>query len=53
MKCPQLEDIANRMHESKDISKYKKQCNYVIKLNIQSKQEHFGSFNPFLYSKPS
>ena len=49
MKCSQLENKANKMHDPEDISKYKKQHNYVVKLNNQSKQEHFDSFNPFLY----
>ena len=53
MKCSQLGNKANKMHDPKDISKYKKQRNYVVKLNNQSKQEYFDSFNPFLYSKPS
>ena len=53
MKCSQLGNKANKMYDPKDISKYKKQRNYVVKLNNQSKQEYFDSFNPFLYSKPS
>ena len=53
MKYSQLGNKANKMHGPKDISKYKKQRNYVVKLNNQSKQEYFDSFNPFLYSKPS
>ena len=53
MKCSQLGNKANKMHDPKDISKYKKQRNCVVKLNNQSKQEYFDNFNPFLYSKPS
>ena len=31
---------------------YKKQRNYMVKSNNQSKQEHFDSLNPFLDLKP-
>ena len=44
-KRSQLENKAN-----KDILKYKKQLNYVVKLNNQSKQDHFDSLNPFIDS---
>ena len=40
------------MKGPKDILKYKKQRNYLVKLNNQSKQEHFDSLNSFLDSKP-
>ena len=53
MKCSELGNKTKKMHDPKDISKYKKQRNCVVKLNNQSKQGHFDSFNPFLYSKPS
>ena len=52
MKRSQLKNKANRTKGPKDILKYKKQRNYVVKLNNQSKQEHFDSLNPFLDSKP-
>ena len=52
MKCSQLKNKANKTKDSKDILKYKKQRNYVVKLNNQSKQEHFDSLNPFPDSKP-
>ena len=37
MKLPQLENKANKTKDPKDILKYKKQRNYVVKLNNQSK----------------
>ena len=52
MKRSQLKNNANKTKDPKDILKYKKQHNYVVKLNNQSKQEHFDSLNPFLDSKP-
>ena len=52
MKRSQLKNKANKTKDPKDILKYKKQRNYVIKLNNQSKQEHFDSLNSFLDSKP-
>ena len=52
MKRSQLKNKANKTKHPKDILKYKKQRNYVVKLNNQSKQEHFDSLNPFLDSKP-
>ena len=52
MKRSQLKNKANKAKDPKDILKYKKQRNYVVKLNNQSKQEHFDSLNPFLDSKP-
>ena len=48
MKRSQLKNKANKTEDPKDILKYKKQCNYVVKLNSQSKKEHFDSLNPFL-----
>ena len=53
MKRYQLKNKANKTKDPKDILKYKKQHNYVVKLNNQSKQEHFDSLNSFLDSKPS
>ena len=52
MKRYQLKNKVNKTKDPKDILKYKKQHNYVVKLNNQSKQEHFDSLNPFLDSKP-
>ena len=52
LKHSQLKNKANKTKEPKDTLKYKKQRNYVVKLNNQSKQEHFDSLNPFLDSKP-
>ena len=51
MKRSQLKSKANKTKDPKDILKYKKILNYVVKLNNQSKQEHFDSLNPFLDSK--
>ena len=48
MKRSQLKNKANKTKDPKDILKYKKQRNYVVKLKNQSKQEHFDSLNPFL-----
>ena len=50
MKRSQLKNKANNTKDHKDILKYKKQRNYVAKLNNQSK--HFDSLNSFLDSKP-
>ena len=52
MKLSELKNKANKTKDPKDILKYKKQRNYVVKLKNQSKQEHFDSLNPFLDSKP-
>ena len=55
VKRSQLKNKANKTEDPKDISKYKKQRNYMVKLNNHSKQEHFDSLNPlnpFLDSKP-
>ena len=52
MKPFQLKNKANKTKDPKDIVKYKKQGYYVVKLNSQSKQEHFDSLNSFLDSKP-
>ena len=52
MKRSQLKNKAKRTKDPKDILKYKKQRNYVIKLNNQSKQEYFDSLNPFLIQSP-
>ena len=52
MKRSQLKNKANKTNDPKDILMYKKQRNYVVKLNNQSKKEHFDSLNPFLDPKP-
>ena len=52
IKRSQLKNKANKTKDPKGILKFKKQRNYVIKLNNQSKQEHSDSLNPFLNSKP-
>ena len=52
MKRSPLKNKVNKMKDPKDTLKYKKQRNYVVKLNNQSKQEHFDSLNTFLHSKP-
>ena len=46
MKRSQLKKKANKTKDPK------KQRNYVVKLNSQSKQEHFNDLNPLLDSKP-
>ena len=52
IKRSRLKNKANKMKDPKSILKYKKQHNYVVKLNNPSKQEHFDSLNPCLDSKP-
>ena len=52
MKRSQLKNKTNKTKDPKDILKYKKQLNYMVKLNNQSKQEHFDSLSSFLDSKP-
>ena len=52
MKCFQLKNKANTTKDPENILKYKKQRCNVVKLNNQSKQEHFDSLNPFLDSNP-
>ena len=51
MERSQLKNKANKTKDPKDILKYKKQRNYVVKLNNQSMREHFDSLNPFLDSQ--
>ena len=51
MKFCKLKSKVNKTKDPEDILKYNKQRNYVVKLNNQSKQEHFDSLNPFLDSK--
>ena len=52
MKRSQLKNKANKTKDPKDILKYKKQRNYVLQLNNQSKQKHFDGLKLFLDSKP-
>ena len=52
MKRSQLKNKTHKTKDPKDILKYKKQRNYMVKLNNQSKKEHFDSLNIFLGSKP-
>ena len=49
-KRSELENKSNKTKDPEDILKYKKQRNYVVKLNNQSKQDHFDSLNPFIDS---
>ena len=53
MKRSQLKNKANKMKDPKDILKYKKQRNYMVKLNNQSKQEYCNNLNPVLRFKAS
>ena len=48
IKRSQLKNKANKTEGPKNILKYKKQHNYVVKLYNQSKQEHFDSLKTFL-----
>ena len=43
IKLSQLKNKANKTKHPKDILKHKKQLNYVVKLNNQSKREQFDS----------
>ena len=52
MKRSQLKNKANKMKDTKGILQHKMSNNHVVKLNNQSRQEHFDSLNPFLDSKP-
>ena len=52
IKRSRLTNKANKKKGPKDLLKYGKQCNYKVKLNDQSKQEHFDSLSPFQDSKP-
>ena len=51
MKRSQLKNNANKTKDHKDILKYKKQRNYVVKLNSQCKEDYFDSWNPFVRLK--
>ena len=52
MKRSQLKNKANKTRNATDISNYKRQRNYVVKLNNQCKKDHFDSLNPEKDSKP-
>ena len=52
MKRSQLKNKANKTRNAKDVSNYKRQRNYVVKLNNQSKKDHFDRLNPEKDSKP-
>ena len=43
---------ANKTRNATDVSNYKKQKNYVVKLNSQCKTDHFDRLNPEKHSKP-
>ena len=46
MKRSQLKNKANKTRNATDILNYKKQRNYVVKLNNQCKKDHFDRLNP-------
>ena len=52
MKRSQLKNKANKTRNATDILNYKKQRNYVVKLNNQCKKDHFDRLNPVKDSKP-
>ena len=52
MKRLQLKNKANKTRNAADILNYKKQRNYVVKLNNQCKKDHFDRLNPVKDSKP-
>ena len=52
MRRSQLKNKANKTWNATDVSNYKKQRNYVVKLNNQCKKDHFGRLNPEKGSKP-
>ena len=52
MKRSQLKNKANKTRNTADVSNYKKQRNYVVKLNNQCKKDHFGRLNPEKDSEP-
>ena len=51
MKRLQLKNKVNKTQNATDVSNYKKQRNYVVKLNNQ-KKDHFDRLNPEKDSKP-
>ena len=52
MKRSQLKNKANKTQNTKDASNYKRQKNYVVKLNNQCKKDNFDRLNPEKDSKP-
>ena len=52
MKRSQLKNKANKTRNATDILNYKKQRNYVVKLNNQCKKDYFDRLNPVKDSKP-
>ena len=52
MKRSQLKNKANKTRNATDILNYKKQRNYVVKLDNQCKKNHFDRLNPEKDSKP-
>ena len=52
MKRSRLKSKANKSHLPADLSKYKKQCNLVVKLNMKHKKEYFENLNVAANSKP-
>ena len=51
-KRSQLKNKANQTRNATDVSKYKKQRKYVVKLNSKCKKDHFDKLNPEKSSKP-
>ena len=52
MKRSQLKNKANKTRNAIDILNYKKERNYVVKLNNQCKKDHFDRLNPEKDLKP-
>ena len=52
MKRSHLKNKANKTWNAVDILNYKKQRNYVVKLNSQCEKDNFGTLNPEKDSKP-
>ena len=51
MKRSQLKNKANKTRNATDVSNYKRERNYVVKLNNQCKKDHFDRLNPEKDSK--
>ena len=52
MKRSQLKNKAKKTRNATDVSDYKKQKSYVVKLNNQCKNDHLDKLNPEKDSKP-
>ena len=52
MKRSGLKTKANKSQVPADLSKYKKQCNLVVKLSKKHKKEYFENLNVATNSKP-